>query len=513
MDVGPLRCQLGGLLTSLPLQSYSSHDALSLAELVRTKQVTPRELVMASIERIESMNPKLNAVVHRMFEAALKQADGPLPDGPFRGVPFMLKDLLSWYEGEPLTSGSRLFKGWIPPQDTEIVTRYRRTGVIVVGKTNTPEFGLTPFTESEFLGPAHNPWDPTRTTGGSSGGSAAAVASGMVPWAGGGDGGGSIRIPASCCGVFGLKPTRARTPAGPVAGEHWQGAAIEHCITRSVRDSAAMLDAIAGPDTGAPYWAPPPARSFLEEVGVAPGRLRIAFNSAPLLGHTVHSECQAALSDAVRLLESLGHELVEAAPTVDRDAFNRAFLTVVCGEVHADLTEAKQLAGRVATPDNVEYTTWALNLLGGQLTAGDFAFAERQLRTTARGVGEFFTRFDAFLSPTVAMPPFIIGALQPPAHEQALLRVLGRMRAGGVLRMMGMLEQAAGQVFDFIPYAPLFNITGQPAMSLPLYWTPENLPVGVQVAGRFGDEATLFRLAGQVEAARPWKDRHPPIFA
>jgi amidase len=274
-----------------------------------------------------------------------------------------------------------------------------------------------------------------------------------------------------------------------------------------------MLDAIAGPDTGAPYWAPPQARSFLEEVGVAPGRLRIAFSSAPLLGHAVHGECQAALGDAVRLLESLGHELVEAAPTVDRDGFNRAFLTVVCGEVHADLAQAKQAFGRVATPDNVEYTTWALHLLGGQHTAGDFVFAERYLRTAARGVGEFFTRFDAFLTPTVARPPFVIGALQPPAHEQALLRVLGRLRAGSVLRLLGMLEQAAGQVFDFIPYAPLFNVTGQPAMSLPLYWKPENLPVGVQVVGGFGDEATLFRLAGQVESAPPRQDRHPPIFA
>src|SRR5215217_5688304 len=243
------------------MKDFSSHDALSLAELVRTGQVSPRELVTASIENIEALNPRLNAVIHKMYDRALKEADSP-GEGPFSGVPFMLKDLLSWYAGEPIASGSRFFRGWIPPFDTEMVKRYRKSGVIVVGKTNTPEFGLTPFTEPELFGPTVNPWDTSRTTGGSSGGSAAAVASGMVPMAGGGDGGGSIRIPASCCGIFGLKPTRGRTPTGPVEGELWGGAVVEGVISRSVRDSAAMLDAIQGEDVGAPYIIPPPARPY-----------------------------------------------------------------------------------------------------------------------------------------------------------------------------------------------------------------------------------------------------------
>ena len=495
------------------MNDYSSHDGMALAAMVRHGDVSPRELVTAAIERIEALNPRINAVVHKMFESALAQADAPLGAGPFHGVPFMLKDLLSWYAGEPITSGSRLYSGWIPPHDTEIVQRYRKAGLIVVGKTNTPEFGLTPYTEPELFGPTRNPWDLDRTTGGSSGGSAAAVASGMVPWAGGGDGGGSIRIPASCCGLFGLKPTRGRTPTGPIAGEIWQGAVVEHCLTRSVRDSAAMLDAISGPDIGAPYYATPPDRPFLSEVGADPGRLRIAFTSEPLLGHTVHDDCKSALADAVALLESLGHDLIEASPPVSRDEFNRAFLTVVCGELKADLLEAKRLTGRTAGPDNVEFTTWALNLLGGELSSGAFVTAERYLRRTSRCVGEFFTGYDVLLTPTLSVPPFPVGSLQPPAHERTLLKVLGRLRAGNVLRLLGALEQAAEKIFDVIPYPPLFNVTGQPGMSVPLYWNAANLPIGIQVVGRYGDEATLLRLAGQLEAARPWKDRRPPIFA
>ena len=382
------------------MDRYSSHDAISLAGLVRSGEVTARELVTAAIERIERLDPQLNAVVHPMFESALRQADAPVTDGPFAGVPFLLKDLVAWYTGEPTTSGSRLYDGWVPPHDTEIVRRYRGAGLIVVGKTNTPEFGLTAHTEPELFGPARNPWDTDRTTGGSSGGSAAAVASGMVPMAGGSDGGGSIRIPASCCGLFGLKPTRGRTPTGPVVGEIWQGSVVEHCLTRSVRDSAAMLDAISGPDVGAPYQATPPERSFLSEVTAEPGRLRIAFTSVPLLGHTVHPDCAAAVADAANLLESLGHDVVEAFPSVDREAFNRAYLTVICGEVHADLLEAKRLTGRSATPGNVEFTTWALHLIGGKLSAGTFIAAERYLRTAARGVGAFFEGYDVLLTPT-----------------------------------------------------------------------------------------------------------------
>lgn len=492
------------------MEDFSSYDAVALADLVRTKQVSPRELVSESIERIEALNPKLNAVVHKMYDRALQQADTP-SDGPFAGVPFLLKDLLSWYAGEPTSSGSRYLKGWIPPYDTEMVRRYRRAGVIVVGKTNTPEFGLTPFTEAEAFGPAHNPWDLSLTTGGSSGGSAAAVASGMVPWAGGGDGGGSIRIPASCCGIFGLKPTRGRTPAGPLLGEVWQGAAIEFCLTRSVRDSAAMLDAVSGPDVGAPYYAVPPSRPFIQEIGAPAGKLRIAFTSNPLLGHSVHEDCKSALDDAVKLLESLGHEVVEDKPEVDRTQFNHAFLTLVCGELHADLIESERLTGRELKRSEVEFTSWALHLLGGALSAGQFSFAEHYLRSYSRRLGEFFERYDVLVTPTLSMPPFKIGALQPTSRERTLLRIIGRLGAGNVLKKLGALEQTAEKLFDVIPWTPLFNVSGQPAMSVPLYWNRENLPIGIHFIAKYGDEPTLFRLASQLEEARPWRGRKPPI--
>jgi amidase len=494
------------------MKEFSSYDGLGLADLVKTRQVSAKELVSASIENIEALNPKLNAVIHKMYDRAMKQAENPV-DGPFSGVPFMLKDLLSWFAGEPISSGSKLFKGWIPPYDTEMVRRYRKSGVIVVGKTNTPEFGLTPYTEPEAFGPTVNPWDTARTTGGSSGGSAAAVASGMVPLAGGGDGGGSIRIPSSCCGIFGLKPTRGRTPAGPLAGEHWQGAAIEHVLTRSVRDSAAMLDATSGPDVGAPYWAERPARPFIEEIGEPTGKLRIAFTSKPLLGHTVHDDCKAALADAVTLLESLGHTLIEAEPPVDREKFNMAFLTMVCGEVHADLADAEQLIGRKAKRDDVEFTTWALSLLGSSLSAGEFVRAEHYLRSSSRRIAEFCESFDLFLTPTLSVPPFPTGSLQPPAHERVTIKLLGALRAGNVLKLMGALEQAAEKIFDVIPYEPLFNVSGQPAMSVPLYWNRENLPIGVHFVAHYGDEATLFRIASQLEVARPWMNRRPPVSA
>jgi amidase len=497
----------------VPFVEFSGYDALGLAELVRTGRASPRELVGAAVARIEALNPRINAVVHRMFEAALQQADGPLPEGPFRGVPFLLKDLLAWYAGEPLTSGSRLYRGWIPPGDTEIVRRYREAGLIVVGKTNTPELGLVPFTEPELLGPCRNPWNPAVTPGGSSGGSAAAVASGMVPMADGGDGGGSIRIPASCCGIFGLKPTRGRTPTGPFDGEWWHGAVVEHVLTRTVRDSAAMLDVLGAPEPGAPYYAPPPPRPFLASLRDAPPRLRVAFSTAPMLGHAVHSDCARAVEDAARLLESLGHEVVEAAPPVDRERFTRDFIVMVCAETRADLDDAEALRGRRVKRDEVETATWALAVLGQAIPAGEMADALRSLRRAARRIGQFFERYPVWVTPVVATPPFPIGALQPPSSELMALRVLGTLRAGRMMKAFGAIEQAAGKVFDWMAFTPLANVTGQPAMSVPLAWTSGGLPVGVHFTGRYGDETTLLQLAAQLEQAAPWRDRHPPLWS
>ncbi|OGL02441.1 MAG: amidase [Candidatus Rokubacteria bacterium RIFCSPHIGHO2_12_FULL_73_22] len=488
---------------------YAEHDGLGLAELVRNKEVTPSELLEAARARIEAGNPTINAVVHRMYDQARAAVAGGLPDGPFRGVPFLLKDLGAKYAGVPTGAGNRLLRDIPAPLDSEIVRRYKAAGVVILGKTNTPEFGLVPFTEPAVAGPTRNPWDLGRTPGGSSGGSAAAVAARMVPLAGGGDGGGSIRIPASCCGVFGLKPTRGRTPTGPDTGEVWRGFAQEHVLTRSVRDSAAMLDAIAGADVGAPYAAPPQARSFLAEVGTEPGRLRVAFTAQPFLGHAVHDDCVQGLEDTVRLLRELGHTVVEATPRIEREAFAVAFLTIVVAEARAEIEWAAGQARRAPAPGDFEPATWGLGLLGRALSASDYANASRYLQRVAREIGSFFERHDVLLTPTLSAPPVPIGSLQPSRAERAVLGVLGRLHAGWALRAMGMIRQLAGQVFDFIPFTPVFNVTGQPAMSVPLCWNAAGLPIGMHVVGRFGDEATLFRLAGQLERARPWRARAP----
>ena len=492
------------------IADYDRHDAIALAELVRRRQISPRELIDEAIARIERLNPLINAVIHPMFERARREADG-LPDGPFRGVPMLIKDLVALVAGEPMRAGSRFLHDFVPDHDTELVARYRAAGAVIVGKTNTPELGLVPFTEPELFGPTNNPWDPKRIAGGSSGGSAAAVASGMVPVAGGGDGGGSIRIPASCCGLFGLKPTRGRTPLGPDRGELWQGCVVEHVLTRSVRDSAALLDCTAGPDVGAPYFMPAPERPYLNELERDPAPLRIGFTTRPMLGRTVHADCAEAVHDAVRLLQSLGHRMEEATPEFDGPAFARNFMVMVAGECRGDIEEAERLVGRKAGAADFEGETWALGLLGRTLSAAEFVGATRLLQTDARKIGRFFTQWDLLLTPTVSTPPPPTRSLQPRPRDRLLLKAIGRVRAGRVLEIMGMLDQAAANAFEFTPWTPVANVTDQPAMSVPLSWNAEGLPIGVHFMGRFGDEATLFRLARQLERARPWFDRRPAL--
>jgi amidase len=489
---------------------YEEYDGLGLAELVHRKKVKPGELLDEAISRIEKHNPQINAVIHKMYDAA-RAAAGSLPDGPFKGVPFLLKDLLSPCAGAPMCSGSRFYRDYVPDYDGEMVTRFKAAGLVILGKTNTPEFGLLPVTEPELFGPSNNPWDLTRTTGGSSGGSGAAVGARMVPLAHGGDGGGSIRIPASCCGVFGLKPTRGRNPIGPDRGEAWHGLVCEHVLTRSVRDSAAMLDATSGPDVGAPYYAPSPTYPFLKEVGRNPGKLRIAFTAQPFLPGVVHPDCIKGLEATVKLCQGLGHELAEAAPQIDGQAFATAFLTMVCGETRADMEEGEVLVGRKATYGDFEPSTWALGLLGRQTNSAEFSRAIRLLHLCSRQIGHFFEEYDVLLTPTLASPPVVTGALQPQGTEALALKVLGSINAGGLINALAGIEALAAQVFEFIPFTPVFNATGQPAMSVPLYWNEEGLPIGMHFVGRFGDEATLFRLAGQLEKASPWFDRKPPI--
>ncbi|MGC9348391.1 MAG: amidase [Anaerolineae bacterium] len=489
---------------------YIDYDALGLADLVRRGEVHPTELVEAAIERIERLNPTLNAVIEPTYDRARAAATGPLTSGPFTGVPFLLKDLLAPQAGVPMRAGSRLLRNFIPDHDGEIVRRYRAAGLLILGRTNTPELGLLPTTEPKLFGATHNPWDLARTPGGSSGGSAAAVAARLVPAAHGNDGAGSIRIPAACCGVFGLKPTRGRTPMGPDALDAWQGLAAHHVLTRSVRDSAAMLDATAGPEPGGIYCLGHPPRPFLQEVGADPGRLRIAFTTEPIMGTKMDRVCLEALAAAVKLCRELGHELVEVDPPLDGRAVASAMMIMIGGEVHADLEAAAAVTNRKASRRNVEAITWAAYLLGRETNAGAFASALRTLHQTGRKIAPFFERYDLLLTPTLAAPPPLLGELRPRPLENAALKLLGALNAGGLLRAAVDPDEVTQYLFDFIPFTPLANATGCPAISVPLHWTDQGLPIGIHFMAPFGDEATLFRLAAQLEEAQPWRDRTPP---
>jgi amidase len=495
----------------IPFTDYTRHDGLGLAALVRSGDVSAAELLETALARVETHNPALNAVIRTRNAQVRAEAMQVDRAAPFAGVPFLLKDLIATLAGEPTANGNRLLANLPMPRDSELVRRFRAAGVLIAGRTNTPEFGLTPYTEPRLFGPTHNPWSLAHSPGGSSGGSAAAVAAGLVPLASGGDGGGSIRIPASCCGLFGMKPSRGMTPTGPEFGELWHGFAIEHVLSRSVRDSAAMLDATAGADLGAPYAAPVQARPFLAEVSTEPGRLRIAVTREPLFGHgAVHADCVAGLEATAGLLESLGHHVEEAAPPLDREACALAFVTVLAGETRAEIEYLAQLTQRRTHAADFEAATYSLGLLGHSISAATCVGAMRTLQLTARTMAPFFERHDVLLTPTLAAPPALIGALQPSAGEQRLMRIVNALNAGWLLNALGVIKPLAAKTFDYMPYTPLFNVTGQPAMSVPLHWNAAGLPIGMQFVAKLGDDATLFRLAGQLERARPWFDRRAP---
>jgi amidase len=495
-------------------KEFSQYDAIGLADLIKRGEVTALEAAEAAIERVERLNPKLNAVVLPLYERARERAKTPFSTGgPLGGVPMLLKDLLSPLAGAPFTSGSRFYQGVVPNYDAELVRRFERAGLNIVGKTSTPEFGIMPVCEPVLFGPTRNPWDLARSPGGSSGGAAAAVAAGIVPVAHGGDGGGSLRIPGSCCGLFALKPTRGRNPSGPDASEHWLGLAIEHVLTRSVRDSALVLDLTAGPEPTSPYWAPPVARPFLEEIGAPSGKLKIAFTDRPHLPGTVHPDCRAALNDAVRLCESLGHDVEEAGPDIDSEHFARAFFTVICGSVAAGIDLAEEELGRRPARDELEVATWLAGMLGAELSAGAAIAAIQTLQAYARRVHRFYDKYDLLLTPTLGCPPLRIGELEPTGAEALAHRTIANLKLGAVLRLRRVIQATVNRVFAFVPFSPLANVTGQPSMSVPLYWNQAGLPVGTMFTARFGAEATLFRLARELELARPWADRRPPVHA
>ncbi|MNO47315.1 6-aminohexanoate-cyclic-dimer hydrolase [compost metagenome] len=473
---------------------FSNLDATAQAQLVASGQVTPLELVDAAIARIERFDRRINAVVERQFEQARARARGELPDGPFRGVPFLLKDLANGAEkGSRHTYGSRLLAQHIAHYDSELVRRFRAAGLIFIGRSNTPEFGIPPTTEPALFGPCHNPWNLKHSTGGSSGGAAAAVAARLVPFAHGSDAGGSIRIPASCCGVFGFKPTRGRNPVGPKLGESVAGLATDHCCSISVRDSAALLDATSGPDVGAPYAAPHHVRPFAREIDAPHRKLRIGVMHMPLNGAPVHEDCLAAVDSAAALCRELGHQVSNEHPTLANAAsFLDAFGKVYAVMAALNVEHAESLIGRVAKPRELEPITRRLAAKGRSLSATHFVQATRTLHAASREIAHFFVDHDVLLSPTLAQPPVAIGELRYPARDP----------------LPGFIRAA-----HYAAFTPLFNATGQPAMSVPLYWSAAGLPIGVQFAGRFGDDATLFRLAAELERARAWAGCIPPLIA
>lgn len=468
-------------------------DATAQAALVRKKEVTAAEMVDAAIDRIERLNPELNAVITPLYERAQEAAAEAPIDAPFAGVPFLLKDIVAEHEGTPLSEGSALLAGhYTSPSDSELVRRYREAGLIILGKTNTPEFALMPTTEPRQFGPCRNPWNTSMTAGGSSGGSTAAVASGMVAAAHANDGGGSIRVPSSCCGLVGLKPTRNRNSLGPAYGDVANGLLCEHVVTRSVRDSAAILDVTAGPLAGDPYAPALPKRSYAEEAARAPGRLRIGLGTMPLVGEPAHADCVAAAESAAKLCEELGHEVVEASPSVDGRRLFKAFGNVWAGFLCWAVKDWARRSDRKIDESRFEPATWRTYLHGERLTSGDYLIAVQDMQSAGRDASLFFRDFDLWLTPTLAQPPVPLGYFDytPELRDQHIAR-LG----------------------EYTGFTLIANASGQPGISLPLYWNDDSLPIGVQLLGRYGDEATLIRLAAQLEEARPWSQRRPLVCA
>jgi amidase len=482
------------------------YDAVGLGKLIRQRELGIIELLEATIQRIEKINPQLNAVIHKMYDQARETAEywrsqtrtGQANDAVFCGVPFLLKDLIAECKGTPFNEGSRAVQGNISKLDSEIVKRYKASGLIIVGKTNTAEFGVLPATEPAIHAPTLNPWDPSLTAGGSSGGSAAAVAAGIVPMAHGNDGGGSLRIPASCCGLFGLKPTRGRNPLGPLFGDLGGGIVHEHAVTRTVRDSAALLDVTSGPDIGDPYCAPFKERPFLEETGKETGRLKIGFLTRVPEGWNdeteLHPDCAAAVKDAAHLCESLGHIVEEAsAAQLSYPDIPKTFVLIfICFVGHVIAYWEREL-GRKIRQDELEPVTWNLYQESLKTTGASYLVAVEDLQRFARKMENWYHKgnFDILLSPTMRIPPTKLGAFQSsPDDPLKWIRI----------------------ALSFVAFTRTQNITGQPAMSVPLFWNADNVPIGVQFAGKFGDEATLFRLAAQLEKERPWLNKKPVVY-
>ncbi len=491
------------------MDDYQSHDAVGLAALVREKKVSAQELLDAARARAAQVNDRINAVVVDVDPP--RSVSGPASDtGPFAGVPFLLKDLGQDLEGYPTSGGSRSLATTPATENATVVQRWLDAGLVVFGKTNTPEFGAKGVTEPHLFGPARNPWNTDHTPGGSSGGSAAAVAAGIVPCAAASDGGGSIRIPASACGLFGLKPSRGLVPSGPLVQEGMGGAATNGVVSRSVRDTAAMLDVLAGGTPDGPYLTAVPATSYADEVGQDPGRLRIGLCTASAINPKPHAEAIAAATETGQLLESLGHEveLLDSAP-FDDEALAKDFLTTWFVYAADSVAQAKAFGG--ANDSGFEPDTLVMAALGRATNPVELVRAIENRQAHVRRLAEFHESFDLLLTPSTALPPPRIGALDLPAAMQKAQKALVRVRGAGLLRFTPVVDQLISENLGWVPYTQLANLTGRPAMSVPLHWTEDGLPIGAQLVGPLGSDGLLLRLAAQLEQAKPWADKRPSL--
>jgi len=492
----------------MQFQEYVQYDALGLAELVRRGQVQPSELLDVAMQRADSVQPSLNAIVARMDELARQRCQqGFDMQQPFAGVPFLIKDLFQDYAGLPSSFGSRSMRGVAAEAHADVVRRWLDAGLVIFGKTNTPEFGAKNVTEPKVFGPARNPWDPSRTPGGSSGGSASAVAAGIVPVAGANDGGGSIRIPAAACGLFGMKAGRGRIPCGPLMAEGMNGAVVQGVVSRSVRDTAAMLDVLQGPEPHGPYYMAPPAQPYLQAMLQSPGKLRIGVSTASPTGTPVHPQAVAAVEDAAHLLESLGHHVELVPMPFDGVALAEDFLTAwFCAQALLVQTICDNTGARLG---DFEPDTRLMAAIGRSLSAVELLACEGRWNAHNIRLSEFHQRFDMWLSPTLSAPPLKVGELDTPWLLNLVSDVVARLGLAGRLRDTPAFKKTILQNLGWTPYTQLANLTGRPAMSVPLYWTPEGLPLGVQFVAGLNGEARLLQLANQLEQARPWAHRRP----
>jgi amidase len=489
---------------------YLRRDATDLAALVARREVAAAELLDLALAQHARVHARLNAVCRLMEPQARAQLARGVVPGPFAGVPFLIKDGVQDYAGLPTGYGSRAMARRVPEQHAAVVRRYLDAGLVIFGKTNLPEFALKAVTDPQCNGRTNSPWDPTRTPGGSSGGAAAAVAAGVVPMAAGNDGGGSIRIPAACCGLVGLRPSRGRVSSGPALGEVWYGASSEGVLSRSVRDTARALDVLQGAEPGDPFVIAPPAEPYTDAMRREPGRLRIGWTTTSPIGTPVHHEAQAAVQGAVALLQSLGHEVEEAQPAIDGAALARSYLHVYFGQVPAAMALARAAGAGDA---EFEVLTRVIETLG-KATSADSATRElTQWNAYARALAAFHQRFDLLLTPTLAQPPVRHGTGDLPPAQLRALDVLNRTGLLGALARLGLLDRTVDHIardnLAAVPFTQLANLTGTPAISLPLHWTVDGLPLGVQFIAPFGREDRLLQLAHQLEQARPWFDRLP----